>query len=94
MTPAEKARKTRQEKVTWALFEALTKFPEGAVSEAEVVQIFADFKASPRAKCDAFWELDSNPGRFGPGSYFSWHSRLRRCRNDPFFGPKLFALFR
>lgn len=93
MTPAEKAAATRQDKITWALFEALKALPDGS-TPADVVRVFEGAKATPRQLGNAFTELDDKPGRFSGASYFPWHSKLRQCRNHPVHGPALFALFR
>ena len=92
LSPAEKARRTRQDKVTWAIFALLNALPETA-AEPDVVRVFAEFKAKPAAKCDAFWELDNKPGRFSGISYLRWHSLLRRTRNHPVHGRAMFATF-
>lgn len=93
LSPAEKAQRTRQSRVDWALYEALKNLPDDA-TEADVVGVFADFKATKTQKGNAFAELDERPGRFSGISYSSWHSRLRRTRNHPVHGRELFALFR
>jgi hypothetical protein len=71
---------------------ALEYAPEGGIEPA-VVRVFAQAKATPSEKCDAFWRLDTSPGRYSY-PYFDWHSKLRRTRNHPVHGPELFALFR
>jgi hypothetical protein len=95
-SPAEKAAATRYRnrmtKLTWDMYELLAALPPEA-GEADVVKVFADFKAKPDEKGESFRELDERPGRFG-ANYWTWHSRLRRCRNHPAHGPKLFATFR
>lgn len=55
-----------------------------------VVRLFQEAKGKPLDKGDAFWLLDNQPGNYPRGH---WHSTLRRCRNDPTFGPQLFDTF-
>jgi hypothetical protein len=62
-------------------------------TEADVVKMFQEMKATPEQKCSVFWEMDNKPGRWG-ASYFTWHSLLRRTRNNPVFGRQMFATFR
>jgi len=48
---------------------------------AEVPQLFRDLKVPPDDAYEVFRLLDEQPGLFG--GYGTWHSLLRRCRNDP-----------
>lgn len=50
------------------------------------------FEAVPRRyRADVFWELDSRYGFYR--RYNDWHPYLRRVRNHPEWGKKLFALW-
>lgn len=51
----------------------------------DVVKVFAMVPASYR--CDVFWKLDNDHNTKG-------HGLLRRTRNTPSAGKKLFALFK
>lgn len=72
---------------------AIQALPE-PFSEADVVRVFEQIRATPQEKGDAFWLLDEKPGLFPEYISGGWHSRLRRCRNHPTHGRAMFALFR
>lgn len=92
-TPADKARKTRTRQLADMIQLGLAAAAELGRTEEYVVRLFEALPVSPVRKCDAFWLLDNEPGRYG-ANYFGWHSLLRRTRNHPTHGKALFALFR
>ena len=55
-----------------------------------VIRVFLEAPGKPLDKADAFWCLDNQPGNYPRGH---WHSTLRRVRNDPAFGQRLFAIW-
>ena len=84
-------------KLAETIRQAIDALPLDDDTEAAVVRIFADTRATPDDKGTAFWRLDEHPGKF-PGYCYpnstGWHSKLRRTRNHPEHGPALFATFR
>ena len=90
---ATATKKDQTYEVAGVLRQAIAALPDDAEGiEALVVQIFVESKATPTQKCDAFWMLDETPGRWG-SNYPTWHWKLRRTRNKPEYGRKMFATF-
>ena len=102
-TPRKTAAKLRAERkhdeLCEALRQAVDATPSGQPDEVVVAfrSVAAQLKAKPFELCDAFWKLDSQPGRF-PGYGYNrdtgWHAKLRVCRNTPSAGRALFSLFK
>lgn len=97
MTPSQKAHQTRYFKAARMLVDRLESFPDSPDNHNEVLRIFesvrAELRASPTVLADAFWIMDNEPGRFGRYPGGRWHARLRRVRNTPEFGRRLFAMW-
>lgn len=97
MTPAQKSHQKRYLKAADILVDRLENFPDGPDNHLEVLRIFEsvqrDLKLASDTLADAFWVMDSQPGRFAHYPSGRWHARLRRVRNTPEFGRRLFALW-
>lgn len=61
------------------------------VTSADVLEAMRSQTCSAQVLGDAFWLMDNHPNRFA--NYLTWHPRLRRLRNDPVEGERMFALF-
>ena len=91
MNKQEKAHDTRVFKFARTMAAAIAALPSDAAGPAAVLQLWIDAAGSAAVKCDAFWVMDNEPGRFA--DYTRWHPRLRSLRNTPIHGRQLFALF-
>lgn len=89
-TKAEKSRDTRTLRAAREIAARIADLPN-PVTDEQVLEVLQHQKCSKSELYDAFWAMDTEPSKFA--SHQVWHPRLRRLRNNPELGERLFALF-
>lgn len=90
MKPHEKAHQTMHYRAARELIEAIASIEQP--TPEQIIEIFKQHPAKPSVKCDAFWLMDNEPGRWSNRD--KWHPYLRSVRNTPVYGEQLFETFR
>lgn len=91
MTKAEKAHDTKLFRAAREISALIAELP-GPVTDEQVLEVMQNYKCSKRVLRDAFWVMNDEPSRFA--NYQVWHPRLRRLRNNPNVGERMFTLFK
>lgn len=90
MTPAEKRYENRVSNNAWAVLEKLAALPPNEI--AAVPPLFKEVGKTTDERYEVFRRLDESGGYFGYEKYGTALSLLRKTRNSPEYGPKLFAV--
>lgn len=73
-----------------SIAQAICALPDNSTSE-KLLNVFSIQKQQAANLADAFQMLDQHPAKFA--NHGKWHNQLRRLRNCPENGKKLFAMF-